>query len=91
MAHRPPIKISESASLLEGKIPRVETARSGAKSLPLPKHVLQREKWSRIGTICSEHVHTFDLNDVMVCHIWSGEFVHSGPLCKSEKATIVSE
>lgn len=44
-----------------------------------------------MGAICSKCVHTFDLNDVIMCHTWSGEFVHSGPLCEREKAKIVSE
>ena len=57
------------------------------KGFSCPKHA---EKRSRVGSIGLEDGHTFDLNDIILRHAWPGEVVNLGPMCKREKASIVS-
>ena len=42
-------------------------------------------------SICFEGGYTFDMDDIVHCHVRSGEFVDSGSICKCEKATVVSK
>ena len=61
------------------------------KSVPHKRHVLHQEKLTRIRSICFEGGYTFDMDDIVHCHVRSGELVDSGSICKCEKATVVSK
>ena len=61
------------------------------KSLSHTKHILHQEKLTRIKIICFEGGHTFDMDDIIHCHVRSGELVNSSSTCKREKATVVSK
>ena len=60
------------------------------KSLSHTKHILHQEKLTKVRTICFEGGHTFDMDDIIRCHVRSGELVNPGSICKREKATVVS-
>ena len=61
------------------------------KSLSHTKHILHQEKLTRIKRICFEGGDTFYMDDIIRCHVRSGELVNSSSVCKREKATVVSK
>ena len=61
------------------------------KSVSHTKHILHQEKLTRIKRIYFEGEHTFDMDDVIRCHVRSGELVDSGSMCKRKKATVFSK
>ena len=79
-----------SAILLKANARALKSLEELMKSLSHTKHILHQEKLTKIRTICFEGGYTFDMDDIIRCHVRSGERINLGSICKREKATVVS-